>query len=517
MEKARKQTVLLATAPYDPSLWLNRGKTLYLLSYPELAFGDAYKACFLVQYALHHESHCQGMKQAGKAAYRAALENVYESRDKKKIEAIAQDGRSLDDEVREWLWKTGVEATRLSISALASTGATKDAIKLCKIGIEAYPGEYWFDKKLGELLDSCAKESAEETSPTELKNVGPTEDHIGNDVSVVKRRPYPWMQNEMLRRKDEVLQSLKQEFSPVITGCELQYSNIQNDVASTPSIGHHKQIGFFATRRLKKGEIFFFEHTIISHPTGNGRCDACSGVLPLDMVEIVRCEDGRFCSESCRRKATEAYLNAMRGRSFDIKFRDCWDMIGGLYVRIYATIVQEDASHPLTGKFLRRYDPGYNDRFLMMNLVSLMEYSRSILESLGVDIFSDFRFDTWVLLTISFRTQRNMHTHHFTDTDNQPRPHILCTLPRLSHLFNHSCTPNITRTNPKDGAWETYIARQRIKKGEELSVDYRQPGNDSRKLELDPQLHIPCRCSRCIKEREVADRAEVNVPGTTSP
>ena len=141
MEKARKETVLLAAAPYDPSLWLNRGKTLYLLSYPELAFGDAYKACFLVQYGLDHESSNQGIKKAGKAAYRAALEKVYESRDKEKIDPNAQNGRSLDDEVRKWLCKTGVEATKLSISTLASTQATKDAIKLCKISIEAYPGD----------------------------------------------------------------------------------------------------------------------------------------------------------------------------------------------------------------------------------------------------------------------------------------------------------------------------------------------------------------------------------------
>ena len=206
----------------------------------------------------------------------------------------------------------------------------------------------------------------------------------------------------------------------------------------------------------------------------------------------MHCEDGRFCSESCRRKATEAYLQAMRGRFFDIKFGDCWHLIGGLNVRIYATIVQEDASHPLTGKFLRRYDPGYNNIFLAINLVSLMQYSRSILENLGVDVFSDFRFDTWVLMTISFRTYRNMHAHYFTDTTDQPHPHILCSLPQLSHLFNHSCTPNIIRTSPKDGAWETYVARQRIKKGEELLLNYRRPGNDSRELELDAQLQVPC-------------------------
>lgn len=125
-----------------------------------------------------------------------------------------------------------------------------------------------------------------------------------------------------------------------------------------------------------------------------------------------------------------------------------------------------------------------------------------ILQTLGVDIFADHRYNTWVLFSALYRLKNNQSA----DAIIHNRA-IAASIPSMT-LLNHSCEPNVraTWTEQAYGRLEL-IATRDIKEGEKLLRNYVPlkmadgdwPRQKRQKL-LSEVLGGPCGCTRCGRE-----------------
>ena len=89
------------------------------------------------------------------------------------------------------------------------------------------------------------------------------------------------------------------------------------------------------------------------------------------------------------------------------------------------------------------------------------------LQGLGVDIFADQRFDTWVLHTVTAMLVNNTHAGDDRRADG------LLAVHSLFSFLNHSCIPNVYWELRNDQVNTRVIKAQRdIRQGEELYVSY---------------------------------------------
>ena len=124
-----------------------------------------------------------------------------------------------------------------------------------------------------------------------------------------------------------------------------------------------------------------------------------------------------------------------------------------------------------------------------------------ILRQLGVDIYSDLRYDTWVMQTIWGR----LITNQLEDVGFEGR--LVRIVGRLWCFHNHSCEPNAgfrrmltTAGNDKRASVSIACAISPIKKGEEVFITYGNITDQSRSLRqyfLEKWLPEGCRCTKC--------------------
>lgn len=125
------------------------------------------------------------------------------------------------------------------------------------------------------------------------------------------------------------------------------------------------------------------------------------------------CKD-RFCSVSCKTEAVNTYHKALCGRDLSWLYDKCKDadpisnsMIPLIMVKILAAAVQSNAK-PLKIASVGTLQPNYGNHFLSYfrmfdNIVAPMR----ILQTLGVNIFTDMKFDTWAIQTLFLRIEIN--------------------------------------------------------------------------------------------------------------
>jgi len=161
-----------------------------------------------------------------------------------------------------------------------------------------------------------------------------------------------------------------------------------------------------------------------------------------------------------------------------------------------AVIIQSGAADPLLAPTIRYLKPQYRLRRPMyFNYHANIVVPFRILESLGVDIFSDARFDTWVLHTIVLRLNNNQHGGDFGRGDKT------MALSPLYSLFNHSCAPNVVYRNVDGGTTVEMVAERNIGIGEELCISYmsdvgRRPRAERQAL-MEAWIGGECQCDRC--------------------
>ncbi|KAF2489827.1 hypothetical protein BU16DRAFT_165183 [Lophium mytilinum] len=184
-----------------------------------------------------------------------------------------------------------------------------------------------------------------------------------------------------------------------------------------------------------------------------------------------------------------------------------------LLLRCLAVIIQADTgSHPLaspvastlTANLAGSDDWRYHDDII---------YPIHMLQTLGIDVFADLRYDTWVIRTMYTQILNNVNGEDEEEEEERNGVSTI-SLHRLYSMINHSCHPNLEWTYQHDRSSSVVIrAKQDIKMGEELFISYIgeegtfQPFAEKQRR-LNPWVGANCGCARCKAERPEADDAE---------
>lgn len=131
---------------------------------------------------------------------------------------------------------------------------------------------------------------------------------------------------------------------------------------------------------------------------------------------------------------------------------------------------------------------------------------------IGIDIFADHRFDTWVLRTIRLRLNNNIAGLTLNAASNKDYVHDLYP---LMAVLNHSYNPHGRYNREAADATIVLTVVRDIVEGEEILTSYlsdQDMGLMERRASLMAWLGTECMCSRC-SEDERCMRAE-NVAST---
>jgi hypothetical protein len=125
------------------------------------------------------------------------------------------------------------------------------------------------------------------------------------------------------------------------------------------------------------------------------------------------------------------------------------------------------------------------------------------LDQVGIDIFANHNYDTWVLFTILAR----LYNHSWTDP-------MAAGLNPLFSLFNHSCDPNVIWATKKDHRTVMMLVSRDAVVGQQLFVEYegfvhgRPVGERCRRLAS--WISGPCTGRRCVLEQALLDARRVD-------
>lgn len=422
--KAELQRLSLLLNFGDQSCWMKRAKILLSLQLPELAAGDAYKAMLLAQTSSSKEAISTLI--LAQALYMA---NSF-------LECI-----SLLDDFNAHQQPLGHNMRRLRRFAKAA-----------------------FQK--------------EQEDVTEGRDVSPGMEHEDRSGEV-EIRPYPWIKSAWLNRTPETLKAVNLRLHERSRGrCEVRPSRIGGSSDDC--------LGIFATTAIGRGSSLFTDRTSICAISKDlHRCDCCQAKLFLKL-ELECCETkAQYCCWRCQDTSRNGYHKSTCGRplhnlsSTSKESANAMEIESAerLWVRIFATIETSLETnphryhHPLDLPLINSLTTKYGTvtRFsLAHDIIKPFE----ILKRLGIDIFTDLRFDTWVLRTIAARVNTNLGEYKVGMPDGNSH-HQLLAISEMHHFFNHSCEPNIEVVRiDGHGSDLELCAKRTLREGEELFISY---------------------------------------------
>ena len=479
------------------------------LRFPELAVGDGYKACRLIEVSrMQHSKYTHYVKLeiaidlCGRdtSACRLPTELLSSSRGQDQIRSslceVEEKAILLLAEALYFancFWE-GLEVTREKSERLLDC---KELVRLRKFIRAAYN-----DEEKEHQVDDCIMEDIMPLEREEQRRDG--EIHV---------RPYPWMTADLLSRAPSVMADIKGNLKAASKSrCTLKSSNIREGMPLLDS--YEKKIdvfGIFATTDLAQHQRVLVDRSCmcaVDNPTNC--CSSCCEILPAESIRA-KCCKAAFCSKSCLNRAMTFYHAAICGKSFP-KYENAFQtgaVSAGraadsqLLLRVLACAVSFPDLHPLNAPIINRmtslYERSAVRRFsLATDIVLPLE----ILEQLGIDIYANHDYDTWVLQTILTRIRNNIR---------------VCFTPEKTHVainplftfFNHSCQPNVTYE--RDGTnWSSTLRLKTkcdIKAEDELFLSYiskedlKKPVAQRQEL-LRAWLGSNCQCTRCKREEQ---------------
>ena len=388
------------------------------------------------------------------------------------------------------------KAVFIMAQGLMCIRAWYDAISLLEDGLKKYPTNNYFRLLLAKLkphFESLKKD-------LKTRNSGSATVQTAWKRGLVERVAYPWIAPEESARGNKAMKKLKTKFETAATNVSIAPSGLGSQ--------SHNNYGVFAMSDIKKAERILLDISIYadSNTLDPNDCSACSQPLHGNAI-TVDCCDAKFCTESCKAQALNAYHKTLCGKNFRWLYAACNkatgitnEMIPLHMMKVLATAIQQN-SKPLkvacVGTLKADYDKDFPSYFkLFDNIIA----PTKILQTLGVDIFTDARFDPWALQTLFLRIENNKQS------GNRVPNRIHGGISPLFSMLNHDCNPGATwhAVNTR-GAIEVAAIRD-IKKGEEVCVSYVTPLISEAKRRERIWAHIGkmCECGRCVQERETA-------------
>ena len=300
------------------------------------------------------------------------------------------------------------------------------------------------------------------------------------------------------------------------------------------------ELGVMATADVKARQILFEDSTVVGSVSDpEGRCDCCQAVFTSTSTSIPCC-DIKYCSTSCAEQALKSppkYYKALCGKNV-AQFSDIEKngLISAgiaayelLMLQLLAVANCITAKHPLKVPMIAWQSAAYDADYLFP-VSSRMKIKRQMqmLQLLGINIFTDLQYDTWVLQTITARMNANQQLSPSICASKATPTALASTLestgflapatigrewPAAAHInplsmfVNHSCSPNVVfRIDVFEASMTIKIVATRdIKKGEELfqrkiSGESLRGSLNIRREAVKCWLAGDCQCDRCLKE-----------------
>ncbi|KAF2489828.1 hypothetical protein BU16DRAFT_586015 [Lophium mytilinum] len=454
--------------PYNPVPWNIRSQVLQRLGYPELSLGDAHKSLLLIEAALSEVTATElGLKVMLVLGMSTWLWN---------IEFYEQHGLEyLPVAVVIWLQNLEKEVWQQIIIGLCETHG------------------YWYLRQFRQTLEEKAPlfhasrlrqmyDRGYEARKMKCQGKGDNVEYSDSfRFGPIYYRAYPWMDPALLRRSNGAVKKLKKDLTKSSDSrCRLGKSSIQDGLTKeqgtkTP-IGD--MYGVFAATGLVKGETLLSEDPILAVTTDSNAC-------PGTFHKVMSGENFEFPG---------LYKNGKGSQLMTLHLLRC-----------LALIVQWDKNSqyssrdPLISPAVKGLTPNYSGGHHPWSFNEHIVYPTLMLRKLGIDVFADLRYDTWVVQTIMSRLDNN--------GISLPLGHgWIKSLGSLHCLFNHSCTPN-AGWMPKAGdpsKLEVWVSRD-VKEGEELFVCYKDTvmfmPYEERQKTLQKWLGTECGCPRCAADR----------------
>ena len=400
----------------------------------------------------------------------------------------------------------------------------------------------------------------------------------------IYQKPYPWMDGEAFKRTDEQRgefnQDLDQRKTLDIACVYPGKSRKSSHMGSTDNL----PLGIFALKNFEEGDMIMVDETIVNMsdvPSSKlQHCDACHASLippfmhPNEIIVPPCCGQVAFCSKNCYQVASRGYHRVVCGKDIDWLYPNSAEPATSkkrsdtlwrarIFLRLMCIILSDrydddsdpfhERCHPMMHPVVNRMTANYGDtNDLHPDRCSNWQFHENVvipqrvLETLGVDIYTDQDFNPEVIQTIYWRIENNanMSTMNLSLTTAPQRSsssddltssssagtqgavNIVCLNPNYL-FFNHSCEPNVSWHGAvpdpfvgidwlrgmngeilRPGCSAVFCrAAKKIERGEQLFISYvGNPMGDSkgdRKAKrgaLEKWFEGGCGCAVCEKE-----------------
>jgi hypothetical protein len=320
---------------------------------------------------------------------------------------------------------------------------------------------------------------------------------------------YPWMTEALLVRDDALIRSIKEEFLMASTNCTVFKSTIRNVkiVDESEEMTEFDVLGVIASTEILAGETAVIDRTPAGAISNVDRCEACCAALPPLKV-INTCCSVLYCSTACSETALKTYHPSICGKDFAFLHEAAkwashtadFPLDALLILRVLALSLNENKAHPLQTSILQRLTPAYSmpdPQLIIFNFADHIITPNLTLRALGVDIFANPLYETWVLHTIRCRLQNNKHGATLDEYAGSA-------ISPLYSMFNHSCNPNVDWRHDDYSSTVTLFATRDIAEREEMCISYikgAEMGREERQKALMTWLGMECGCERCVREK----------------
>ncbi|TGO11992.1 hypothetical protein BTUL_0097g00440 [Botrytis tulipae] len=480
-ESLRKCTKALALFPYTPCHWRNRSAVLLKLGYPELAAADAYKALLLTKYVF--DGKYLGSRVWLEMGMAGNPWDVNFSAEKFGVQML------------DTLKHERKQAYTQLIFSLDHLQAPPNIKSITTEALKYYPDDITF------LKIQEAATSAHERNRTSIYEKSLSDDvkWMKAEMGAVWSKPYPWASGFHTRTK----RSIK---APNVA--LKKYSKVLRIRPSTVAVPDSDEIsyGMFASQDIHKGDIIIERSPVLSisglqlkkhlslidslvgetktrSKTSPGNCFNCYGLLNESGPKYgFNLATQYYHDILCGTNILPIYSLPRNGKCH------VWEpeIAGIIWLRLLATCKQ-GGGHPLQHALvanLSNHEGAAPDPWsLEIRIIQPLK----ILEMLGIDIFANQWYDTWVLKTL-WQIFRVNSAGEYNAEDGCEEPRMLGTY---------------IQDFDRAGSKFQYCALREIKKGEEVCVSYIEGLSGSkmeRRKALASWLSGDCRCKRCLAE-----------------